>query len=111
MSGALLLSNWRIGQTAARLLALHVGGVTGNTHSHAPNEGRDDRFVSGCRAGLLLLRHGADLIAGGVSVNQCYLFGVSALANSDRQLELFANSLYRHVSAIKQVKGNQWKRH
>ena len=34
----------------AHLLALHVCGVTGNTHSHASNEGRDDRFVSGWRA-------------------------------------------------------------
>jgi hypothetical protein len=54
----------------AHLLALPVGGIAGNTHSHASNEGRDDRFVSGCRARLLLLRHGADHIAVGVGVNQ-----------------------------------------
>jgi len=34
MSGALLLSNSRMGHTAARnLLALHVGGVTGHAQS------------------------------------------------------------------------------
>jgi len=70
MSGALLLSNWRIGQTAARLLALHVGGVTGNTQCQQCNKGRDNRFVSGGRAPLLFLRHGADDIARGMSVNQ-----------------------------------------
>jgi hypothetical protein len=63
----------------AHLLALHVGGVTGNTHSHAPNEGRDDRFLSGCRPGLLLLRHGADHIGGEVSVNRAAAQRIPAL--------------------------------
>jgi hypothetical protein len=65
---AVEFKDWPHGR--AHLLALHVGGVTGNTHSHESNEGRYDRFVSGCRAGLLLLRHGADHIAEGLSVNQ-----------------------------------------
>ena len=51
--GQLLLSNSRTGQTRrAHLLALHVGSVTGNTHSEQCNEGCDDRFVSGGRARL-----------------------------------------------------------
>ncbi len=55
----------------AHLLALHVGGVSSNGHSQEPNKGRDDRFVSAGAARLLLiLGHGADHIAGRVSVNQ-----------------------------------------
>jgi hypothetical protein len=54
----------------AHLLALHVGGVTRNTQSQKSNEGRNDCVVSAGAAPLLLLRHDADHIASGVSVNQ-----------------------------------------
>ncbi|PYL63830.1 MAG: hypothetical protein DMF20_11725 [Verrucomicrobia bacterium] len=54
----------------ANLLALHVSGVTGNTQSQKSNKGCDDGVVSAGAARLLLLRHGADHIAGGVSVNR-----------------------------------------
>src|SRR5260370_23370373 len=54
----------------AHLLALHVGCVTGNTQSQKSNKGRDDCIVSAGAAPLLFLRHGADDIVGGMSVNQ-----------------------------------------
>ena len=49
---------------SAYLLALHSGGVTGKTESQKSNKGRDDRVVSAGAARLLLLRHGAEHIAG-----------------------------------------------
>src|SRR5437867_791975 len=51
------------------LLALHVSGVSRNRHSQQSNKGRDDCVVSAGRALGLLLRHGADHIAGEMSVN------------------------------------------
>jgi len=54
----------------AHLLALHPSGVRGNTQSAESHKGRDDRVISTSRARRLFLRHGADLIAGEVSVNQ-----------------------------------------
>jgi hypothetical protein len=52
------------------LLALHVGGVSGNTQSAEPDKRRDDCIISAGAARLLLFRHGADHIVGGLSVNQ-----------------------------------------
>ena len=53
----------------AHLLALHVSGVTGNTQSQESDKRSDDYVISNSRA-RRLLRHGADHIAGGMSVNQ-----------------------------------------
>ncbi len=58
----------------AHLLALHVGGVTGNTQSQESNKGRNDCVVSAGAARFLYLGHGAEHIAGGMTVNQ----GISA---------------------------------
>ena len=54
----------------AHLLALHVGGVTRNTQSQESNKGRNHCVVSAGAARLPLFRHGADHIAGWLSVNQ-----------------------------------------
>ena len=54
----------------AHLLALHPSGITGNTQSQESDKGRNDCVVSAGAARLLFLRHGVDLIAGRVSVNQ-----------------------------------------
>ena len=54
----------------AHLLALHVGGVTGNTQSQKPNKGCDDCVISAGATRLRLFRHDADHIAGRLSVNQ-----------------------------------------
>ncbi len=54
----------------AHLLALHVSGITGNTQSTESDKGRDDGIISAGPARRLLLRHGADHIARGLSVNQ-----------------------------------------
>ena len=54
----------------AHLLALHVGSVSGNTQSQESNKRRDNCVVSAGAAPLLFLRHGAEHIADGVSVNQ-----------------------------------------
>ena len=65
----------------AHLLALHVGCVSGNTQSQESNKRRDNCVVSAGVAPLLFLRHGAEHIAHGLSVNQCDLFELRALAN------------------------------
>lgn len=52
------------------LLALHVGGVSGNTQSTESDKGCDDCVISAGATRLRLFRHDADLIAGWVSVNQ-----------------------------------------
>jgi len=52
------------------LLALHVGGVTGNAKREQSNNGRDHYVVSAGTAGCLLLRHGAEHIVDATSVNQ-----------------------------------------
>lgn len=54
----------------ANLLALHVGGVTGDAQSQESNNGRDHYVVSAGTARLLLVRHAADHIAVDLSVNQ-----------------------------------------
>src|SRR5439155_4085582 len=54
----------------AHLLALHVGGVSRNTHSQESNKGCDDCFVSAGGARLLFLRHGAEHIAVRFRVNR-----------------------------------------
>jgi hypothetical protein len=54
----------------AHLLALHVGGVTGNTQSQESNKGRDNCVISAGATRLLLLRHEADLIARRFRVNR-----------------------------------------
>jgi hypothetical protein len=41
----------------AHLLALHVGGVTGDAHSHQGNKSRDKRVVSTGGRPCLFLRH------------------------------------------------------
>jgi len=51
------------------LLALHVGGVSGNTQSTEPDKGRDDCVISARATRLRLFRHGADLIGSWVYVN------------------------------------------
>src|SRR4030095_8699300 len=51
------------------LLALHVGGISGNTQSTEPDKGRDDRIIPAGATRLRLFRHGADLIGGWVYVN------------------------------------------
>jgi len=51
------------------LLALHVGGVSGNTQSAEPDKGRDDCVISAGATRLRLFRHGADLIGSWVYVN------------------------------------------
>ena len=48
----------------AHLLALHIGGVTGNTQGEESHQGRDHRVVSAGAARCLLFRHEVDLIAG-----------------------------------------------
>jgi hypothetical protein len=62
----------------AHLLALHIGGVTGDTQSQKPDKGRDDCVISACATRLRLFRHGADHIAGRLSVNQS-AFGTAAI--------------------------------
>ena len=52
------------------LLALHVGGISGNTQSTESDKGRDDCVISAGATRLRLFRHDADLIAGWVCVNQ-----------------------------------------
>ncbi len=52
------------------LLALHVSRVTRNTQSQESNKGRDDCVISAGAARFLLFRHGADHMAGRLSVNQ-----------------------------------------
>src|SRR6266536_4919579 len=52
------------------LLALHVGGVSGNTQSAESDKGRDDCVISAGATRLLLVRHGADHIVAALSVNQ-----------------------------------------
>ena len=52
------------------LLALHVGGVSGNTQSTEPDKGRDNCVISAGATRLRLFRHDADLIADWVCVNQ-----------------------------------------
>src|SRR4030095_635674 len=51
------------------LLALHVGGVTGNTQSQESNKGRDDCVISAGATRLPLFRHGGEHIGGRLSVN------------------------------------------
>src|SRR5512133_3042342 len=46
------------------LLALDVGGVSGNTQSTESDKSRDDRIISAGATRLRLFRHGADLIGG-----------------------------------------------
>ncbi len=53
---------------SAHLLASHVSGVTGNTQSTESDKRRDDCVISTGPARRLLLRHGADPIAGRLSV-------------------------------------------
>ncbi len=53
---------------SAHLLASHVSGVTGNTQSTESDKRRDDCVISAGPARRLLLRHGADPIAGRLSV-------------------------------------------
>ena len=53
----------------ADLLALHVGGISGNTQSTESDKGRDDCVISAGATRLRLFRHGADLIGGWVYVN------------------------------------------
>src|SRR6266487_5401114 len=52
------------------LLALHIGGISGNTQSAEPDKGRDHGVISAGATRLRLFRHGADHIAGRLSVNQ-----------------------------------------
>src|SRR5258705_6475771 len=52
------------------LLALHVGGISGNTQSTESDKGRDDCVISAGATRLRLFRHDADLIADWVCVNQ-----------------------------------------
>ena len=68
--GPLALSNSRIGHTAAHLLALHMRGVSGNTQSTEPDEGRDNCVISAGATRLRLFRHAVDHIASRLSVNQ-----------------------------------------
>ena len=42
------------------LLALHVGGVSGNTQSAEPDKGRDDCVISAGATRLLVIRHETD---------------------------------------------------
>ena len=51
------------------LLALHVGGIRGNTQRTDSDKGRDERIISAGATRLRLFRHGADHIAGRVRVN------------------------------------------
>src|SRR5438874_9591586 len=51
------------------LLALHVGGVSGNTQSAEPDKRRDDCVISAGATCLRLFQHGADLIGSWVYVN------------------------------------------
>ena len=53
----------------AHLLALHVGGISGNTQSADSHKGCDDCVISAGATRLRLFRHGGDLIAGSVCVN------------------------------------------
>jgi hypothetical protein len=52
------------------LLALHVGGVSGNTQSAESDKGRDDCVISAGATRLRLFRHGPTIFAGRLSVNQ-----------------------------------------
>ena len=52
------------------LLALHVGGISGNTQSADSHKGRDDCVISAGATRLRLFRHDADHIAGRLSVSQ-----------------------------------------
>jgi hypothetical protein len=52
------------------LLALHVGGVTGNTQGAEPNKRRDDRVISAGHSRRSFLRHRRDRIVDATSVNQ-----------------------------------------
>jgi len=52
------------------LLALHVGGISGNTQSAEPDKGRDHCVISAGATRFRPFRHGADHIAGRLSVNQ-----------------------------------------
>ena len=54
----------------AHLLALHVSGVTRNTQSQESNKGCNHCVISAGATRLRLFRHGADHIAGLLSVNQ-----------------------------------------
>jgi hypothetical protein len=63
---AIELENWP--HRRAHLLALHVSGVTGNAKSQESNNGRDHYVESARATRLLLFRHGADHIAGELSV-------------------------------------------
>src|SRR5438034_8135959 len=54
---------------STHLLALHVGGISGNTQSAESDQGRDDCVISAGATRLRLFRHGADLIGGWVYVN------------------------------------------
>src|SRR5207253_98607 len=53
----------------AHLLALHVGGISGNTQGAESDKRRDDRVISAGCSRRPRFRHGADLIAGRLSVN------------------------------------------
>jgi len=44
------------------LLALHVGGISGNTQSTEPDEGRDDCVISAGATRLLVIRHETTLV-------------------------------------------------
>src|SRR5438477_9105106 len=52
------------------LLALHVGGISGNTQSTESDKGRDDCVISAGATRLRLFRHDAELSADWVCVNQ-----------------------------------------
>jgi hypothetical protein len=69
----------------AHLLALHVGGVTGDTQRAESHQGRDHRVVSAGDARCLVLRHGPILSpAGFMSISAAteiclrYCFGFTA---------------------------------
>ncbi len=64
----LVLENWP--NCRAHLLALHAGGISGNTQSAESDKGRDDCVISAGAARFPLFRHDADHIAGRLSVNQ-----------------------------------------
>src|SRR6266542_6932145 len=56
--------------SGAHLLALHVGSITGNTQSQESDKGRNHCVISAGAARLPVFRHGADHIAGRLTVNQ-----------------------------------------
>jgi hypothetical protein len=55
---------------STHLLALHVGGISGNTQSTESDKGCDDCVISAGPTRLRLFRHDGDLIAGWVCVNR-----------------------------------------